>query len=186
MTTPLRGAIVGRDPNKEQPMASDQHLVLAFFDNEAAADGAADAVRSWAKTNPRVELEALGVLVRDVHGEVKTHKLGPRETSKGLGIGVVLGAVAAVASGGISLLEGVAVGGAGGGVLGSLFHKSLGMTREDLDRISSRLDAGHAAVGALVLPAQADAVSEELQALGGEPEVHPVSSEQLAAAGTSS
>src|SRR5262245_35665876 len=106
-------------------MASDPQLVLAFFDNEAAADGAADALRSWAKTNERIELEALGVLVRDEHGEVNTHKLGPRETHKGLGIGVVLGTVAAVASGGISLLEGVAVGGAGGGVLGSLFHKSL-------------------------------------------------------------
>jgi hypothetical protein len=167
-------------------MASDPQLVLAFFDNEAAADGAADALRTWAKTNQGVELEALGVLVRDEHGEVKTHKLGPRETNKGLGIGVVLGTVAAVASGGISLLEGVAVGGAGGGVLGSLFHKSLGMTREDLDRISSRLDAGHAAVGALVPPAQASAITEELEALGGEPEVHRVSSEALAAVGTTS
>jgi uncharacterized membrane protein len=167
-------------------MASDPHLVLAFFDNEAAADGAADALRAWAKTNDRVELEALGVLVRDEHGEVKTHKLGPRETHKGLGVGLVLGAVAAMASGGISLFEGVAVGGAGGSVLGSLFHKSLGMTREDLDRISLRLDAGHAAVGALVAPAQANAICEELEALGGEPEVHSVSSEELAAAGTSS
>jgi uncharacterized membrane protein len=155
-----------------------QHLVLAFFDGEQAADGAADALRSWAKANPRVQLTAIGVLVHDEDGRVKTHKLGPREARKGIGIGVVLGAVAAVLSGGVTLLEGVVVGGAGGGLLGGLFHKDLGMTEDDVARISARLDAGHAGLGVLVPANQAPAVSAELEALGGEPEVHAV--EQVA------
>ena len=155
-------------------MASNQHLVLAFFESEQAADGAADALRSWAKANPRVHLDAVGVLVEDEHGEVKTHKLGPRETRKGVGVGAVLGVVAAVASGGITLVEGAAVGVGGGGLVGALFHKGLGITEDDAGRIGARLDAGHAALGALVPPNQAPAITAELEALGGEPEVHEV------------
>jgi len=156
-------------------MASNPQLVLGFFETEEAADGAAGAVRAWAKTNTRVELDAVGVLVKDDQGSVKTHKLGPREGKKGLGVGVVLGTVAALASGGVTLLEGVAVGGAGGGIVGSLFHRGLGMSKEDVESVSARLDAGHAAVGVLVPPNQAPAISEELEALGGELQVHEVS-----------
>jgi hypothetical protein len=164
---------------EEARMASKQHLVLAFFDSEDIADGAADALRGWAKANQRARLAAVGVLVQDVNGNVKTHKLGPREAKKGIGIGTVLGVVGAVASGGVTLLEGVAVGGAGGGLLGSMFHKGLGMTKEDVARIASRLEDGHAAVGALVPANQAPAVSDELESLGGDPEVHEISPEAV-------
>jgi uncharacterized membrane protein len=158
-----------------------QHLVLAFFESEPAADGAADALRSWVKANPKVHLEAIGVLAQDEAGQVKQHKLGPRQARKGIGVGAVLGAVAAVLSGGVSLIEGVAVGGAGGGLVGSLFHKGLGMTEDDVARISARLDSGHAALGALVPANQAPSVSAELEALGGEPEVHAVEQVEQAA-----
>ena len=166
-------------PEEEARMASNQHLVLAFFESEDIADGAADALRGWAKQNSRARLAAVGVLVKDADGNVKTHKLGPRDTRKGIGIGTILGVVGAAASGGITLLEGVAVAGAGGGVLGSLFHKGLGMSKEDVSRISSSLDEGHAAVGALVPANQADAVMVELESLGGEPEVHEISPEAV-------
>src|ERR1700704_1559533 len=101
-------------------MADNDQLVLGFFESEQAADGAAGALRSWAKTNRRVQLEAVGVLVKGDDGNVKTHKLGPREGKKGMGVGAVLGVVAAVASGGITLVEGVAIGGGRGGGVGSL------------------------------------------------------------------
>jgi uncharacterized membrane protein len=160
-------------------MASKPHLVLAFFENEDAADGAAHALGEWAKEDRRLQLEAVGVLVKDEQGEIKTHKLGPRESKKGLGIGAVLGVVGALATGGLTLLEGVALGGAGGGIVGSLFHKGLGMSSQDLTRIGSRLDDGHAAVGALVPSRQAEAVSEELAALGGDSETHRVTPSEL-------
>jgi len=156
-------------------MPENSHLVLAFFENEAAADGAVGALRSWAKHNRRVQLDAVGILVKGDDGEVKTHKLGPSEGRKGIGIGAVLGVVAGIASGGLTVVvEGALLGGAGGGVLGSFFHKRLGLSDADAARIASRLDAGQAAVGALVPEHQAPTIARELEAFGGEPEVHDV------------
>jgi hypothetical protein len=160
-------------------VAKDSQLILAFFENEGAADSAAAALQEWAKSNRNVRLDAIGILVKDQNGEVKTHKLGPHHGASGLGVGMALGVVAAVASGGITLLEGVAVGGLGGGGIGFLFHKGLGMSKEDAERIAGRLDAGHAAVGIVAIPAQAKAMAEKLEELGGEPEMHEVSSEDM-------
>ena len=44
-------------------MAGKGQLVLAFFESEEAADTAVDALNQWAKTNRRVELATIGVLV---------------------------------------------------------------------------------------------------------------------------
>jgi uncharacterized membrane protein len=162
-------------------MAANSQLVLAFFESEAKADEAADALRAWAKVNKRAQLDSVGVLVKDDKGDVKTHKLGPREGKKGIGVGIVLGVVAAVVSGGVTLAEGVVVGTAGGGVVGSLFHRGLDISAENAEHIASRLDAGHAAVGVLVSVRQAPAVTAELETLGGEPEVHQVSPDAVAA-----
>jgi uncharacterized membrane protein len=178
MTTVPASVILAPTHTKEgNTMAANNQLVLAFFESEEPADRAAGALGDWAKANRRVELEAVGVLVKDEQGNVKTHKLGPREGRKGIGIGAVLGVVAAVASGGVTLVEGVALGGAGGGVVGLLFHKRLGLSKDDAARIGRRLDAGHAALGVLVPLHQAAAISAKLEALGGEPEVHDVSAD---------
>jgi uncharacterized membrane protein len=169
-----------RDTSQEGgDVAKDSQLILAFFETEASADTAAASLRQWAKTNRNVQLDAVGVLVKDDKGEVKTHKLGPHETGKGAGIGMALGVVAAVASGGLTLFEGLAIGGLSGGGIGFLFRKGLGMSDEDAARIADRLDAGHAAVGILAIPAQAPALMEKLEELGGEPESHEVSSDDL-------
>jgi hypothetical protein len=101
-----------------------------------------------------------------------------------MGVGAVLGVVAAVASGGITLVEGVAIGGGGGGVIGSLFHKGLGMSEDDAARIGSRLDTGHAAVGVLARANQVPAITAELESLGGEPETHEVAPEVAATVAT--
>ena len=168
-------------------MAKKSHLVLAFFESEAVADEAAADLGRWvAKSKKskkrRIDIEAIGVLVKDVRGEVKTHKLGPSEGSKRIGIGAVLGFVVAGPIGGLALVEGVAVGGVGGGVLGSLFHRSLGLTDDDVVRIGQRLDAGHAALGVLVPRRQAPAVAGQLAMVGGVAEAHEVSTDALEAA----
>ncbi len=63
-------------------MAGKGQLVLAFFESEEAADTAVDALNQWAKTNRRVELDAIGVLAKDDAGNVKTHKpAAPAEAS---------------------------------------------------------------------------------------------------------
>jgi uncharacterized membrane protein len=165
-------------------MASKTHLVLAFFPNERAADDTAAVFKEWVKSNPWVDLEAIGVLVKDEHGNVKTHKLGPREGARGIGVGAVLGIIAAVPTGGLSLVEGAAVGGAGGGVVGSLFHRGLGLSGRDAARIAGRLEAGQAALGVLVPPQQAAAISGELARLGGAAEIHEVSEDAVQEATT--
>jgi len=86
----------------------------------------------------------------------------------------------------LTLVEGAALGGAGGGLVGSLFRKDLGLTNEDAARIASRLDAGHAAVGVLAPANQAAAIAAELEALGGEAEQHTVAAQQASPAGAPS
>jgi uncharacterized membrane protein len=148
-----------------------KQLVLAFFKNEAAADEAANNLKHWDKASKEVKLGAIAVLVKDDKGKIKTQKLGQRKT----GAGAVLGALAAVLTGGISLLWGAV----GGGILGAFFHKGLGLSKDDLTRIDSELDGGKAAVGILAKPDEAAGVSAKLAELGGVPESHEVSDEAL-------
>src|SRR6476661_10773982 len=69
---------------------SDKQVVLAVFDDEAAADAAVDQVKSWDKATDEVKLSSIGVLVMDDKGKIKTNKMGARSTGKGAGIGLIL------------------------------------------------------------------------------------------------
>jgi uncharacterized membrane protein len=156
-----------------------QQLVLAFFDNEAAADAAVDALKQWDKATEDIKLGAVGVLVKDEKGKIKTHKLGKRAGGKGAKTLAVLGVVAGVLSGGVTVLAGAVGGAVLGGVLGSFFHAGLGLSKEDLARIDKELDGGKAAVGLVVEAAEAEAVSAKLAELGGKPETHEVTDEAV-------
>jgi uncharacterized membrane protein len=148
-------------------------LVLAFFASESEADGAASALRAWPRSDETVHLDAIGILVRDESGELKTHKLGPYETAHGLGIGAVLGGVVAgLATGGLALAAGAVAGGAGGAMVGSVFRRGLGLSHEQQERVAAHLGAGGAAVGVLAPESQLAKVTAELESLGGEVDVH--------------
>ena len=148
-----------------------KQLILAFFASEAAADSAVNNIKVWDKASKDVKLGAIGVLVKDDKGKIKTQKLGQKKT----GTFAVLGALAGVLSGGVTVLGGAVV----GGILGAFFHKGLGLSKEDLARIGAELDGGKAAVGVLVQPDEAAGVSAKLAELGGKPETHEVSEEAL-------
>jgi hypothetical protein len=148
-----------------------KQLVLAFFASEAAADEAVNKIKQWDKASKDVKLGAIGVLVKDAKGKIKTQKVGKRQA----GVGAVLGALAAVLTGGASLVGGAVV----GGILGAFFHKGLGMSKDDLARINRELDGGKAAVGILAGADEAAAVSAKLAELGGAPETHEVSDEAI-------
>ena len=137
---------------------SDKQVVLAIFENEAAADAAVEALKDWDKADDDIKLNAIGVLVLDDDGKIKTHKLGRRSTAKGAGIGLVLAIIAPV-----TLVGGVI----GGGVLGALHHKGLGIKSEERDRIAAELSDGKAAVGVLAAEIDAAVVSGKLAELGG-------------------
>ena len=151
-----------------------QHLVLAFFGSEAAADQAAKALKGWEKATEYMKTDAIGVLVKDKDGKVKQHKLGKQAGKKGMGIGVALGVIGAIPTGGLSLVAGAAGGVVGGGIIGGFFHKGLKMTDEDVARVGRELDAGHAAVGVLTWDFETKAVTDKLKELGGTPQVHEV------------
>ena len=144
---------------------ADKSVVLAFFNDEAAADDAAESLKAWYKANGDVKMSAIGVLVLDDKGKLKTHKLGKRSVGKGAGIGLVLAVIAPP-----TLLAGVI----GGGLLGAFHHKGLGLKSEDRDRIAAQLAGGKAAVGVLAREDETTAVAAKLAELGGTPEAFAV------------
>jgi hypothetical protein len=141
-----------------------KQLVIAIFENEAAADAAVKEVKDWDRITEDVRLGAIGVLVKDDRGRIKTHKVGSRRTATG----ALLFGLASLLTSGVTLLGGLLV----GGVLGSLFHKGLGLSKEDMARLEAELDGGKAAVGLLVNPEEATPITAFLSALGGVAEAH--------------
>jgi uncharacterized membrane protein len=141
-------------------------VVLAIFDDEASADAAAASL----KDSGAAHHDAIGVLVLDEKGEVKVEKVGRRSVGKGAGIGLVLALFTPI---------GLAVGLIGGGLLGALHHKGLGLDEADRERIGSELAGGKAAVGVLAPVSEADFVAGKLTELGGAAEAHDVSDEDL-------
>ncbi len=156
-----------------------QQLVLAFFENEAAADAAVAALKQWDKANDAIKLGAIGILAKDDKGKIKTQKLGKRAGGKGAKSLAVVGVVAGVLSGGLTILAGAVGGAVLGGVLGSFFHAGLGLSKDDLARIDGELDGGKAAIGLVVEAEEADAVTAKLAELGGAPETHEVTDEAV-------
>ena len=145
-----------------------QRLVLAFFPNEGAADRAARALRNWDLSNDRIDLDAIGMLARDESGAIKQHKLGARASKKGMGIGLLLGIVAAIPTAGLSVVGGVL----GGGLVGMFVRKGLKMSSEEAARIDRELASGHVAVGTLTWQFQTKLVETQLAALGGTLQTH--------------
>ena len=148
-----------------------KQLVLAFYANEDAADEAVEAIKKWDKASKEIKLGSIGVLVKDEKGKVKTHKLGARHTTTGAAAGVL----AAVLSGGVTLVAGVVL----GSLIGAFIHKGLGMSKEDVARIGGELDGGKAAVAVLAAADESAAVSAKLGELGGTVETHEVTDEAL-------
>jgi len=145
---------------------ANQNVVLGIFKDEASADAAAMTL----KDSGLARGDAIGVLVLNENGEVKTEKVGKRSMGKGAGIGLALALLTPV---------GLGVGVIGGGLFGALHHKGLGLDEADRDRIGAELSGGKAAVGVLTPVAEAQAVTAKLTELGGTTESHEVSAEAL-------
>jgi hypothetical protein len=143
-----------------------KQIVLAIFPDEASADAAATTLKSRGAAKG----DAIGVLVLDEHGEVKTDKVGSHSAGKGAGIGLVLGLLGPV---------GIVAGTVGGSLLGLLHHKGLGLTGADRDRVAAELQDGKAAVGVLAGESEALSIEAELSTLGGAVEIYHVTDEVL-------
>ncbi len=136
-----------------------KQLVISIFDAEADAHAAAAALKD---TGAAVD-DAIGVLVLDQSGELKTHKTGTTSGGKGMAAGAVLSLLGPV---------GLGIGVLGGGLLGKLHHKSLGLDDASRERIGAALRGGKAAVGVLADPEELVAVESILVGRGGETEAH--------------
>jgi hypothetical protein len=141
-------------------------VVLAIFNDEASADTAADAL----KNSGVAHHDAIGVLALDEKGKIKTHKMGKRSVGLGIGIGLVLALLTPI---------GLIVGLVGGGLVGALHHKGLGIDPADRERIGIELQGGKAAVGVLAPVSEAKFVADKLTELGGVAETHDISDEHL-------
>ena len=108
---------------------------------------------------------------RTTKGKIKTQKLGSRKTGKGA---LIFGLVGLL-SGGMTVVGGLIF----GAIAGSLFHKGLGMSKDDVARIGKELDGGKAGVALVVNADEAEAVSAKLVELGGTPETHEVTDEAV-------
>jgi hypothetical protein len=120
-----------------------EQVIVAFFDSKTAADAAINDLQAWDKANDEIKLGALGTLVKE-NGKVKTN-VG-RKTGKGAAVGTVVGIIAAILSGGLTLIGGVLVGGASGSIVGAFMKKSTNLTKAEIDQIGNELDAGKVAV----------------------------------------
>ena len=152
-------------------------LVLAQFDDAAAAQQAVERVKNWDEADDGVKAGAIGVIAKDANGQISDTLAGGRAGGKGAKVGVILGLIAAIPTGGLSLLGGIVGGGVGGSVLGHFVHRNYSLTEADIARIHSALDAGKAFVGVLVPAEQAGAFEDQLKRFGGQPETHGVSEE---------
>ena len=152
-----------------------QTLVLAAFPDLAAAQEALERVKNWDEADDGVKAGAIGIIAKDADGKINETLLGGRAGGKGAKIGVVLGLIAAIPTGGLSLLGGLIAGGVGGGVVGHFVHRNYSLTSEDVARIHDGLDAGQAFIGVMVPDGQAGAFEMQLKRFGGDTELHVVS-----------
>ncbi len=154
--------------NRRQRMT--KQVVIGVFADEGLADSAAAVLKEWDQLEPDIKLNSIGVLAADEFGKLKTEKVGRRTIGKGAGVGLALAMLTPV---------GLAAGVIGGGVLGALHRKGLGIKPEVRDKLGWDLSGGKAAVGVLVDVQQADAVRAKLTELGGTVQSYEMSDEQL-------
>ena len=138
-------------------------VVLALFENEAAADAAVSELKAWDELEDEVKLNAIGMMVLDEEGNLKMHKVGRR---RGIAKGVAGGAIAVLLAGYLVTPLGLPI---LGGLAGAT-RKNIPMSDQDRDRLARELKDGKAAIGVLVNAEQRDAVSRKLTELGGSPE----------------
>ncbi len=163
-----------------------EHAVIAIFDDATRAEQVAKDLMGWDKANEDIKLGAIGMLTREGGtwglGEIKTRNFSSRNTGKGAKVGLGLGVLAAVLSGGLTLIP-TAIGGAvAGGAVGSLTRKGLGVTDEELQQLVTELDGGRAALLVMSDAAEVKATTDYLVAAGGRPYSHEINAGDLQAA----
>jgi hypothetical protein len=145
---------------------NDQY-VWAYFETPEAAEQAARAIKDWDKANKDIKLGAIGVLHAAENGKIATKKFGAHNIGRGAGIGLALGALAALLPA-VTLVGGVVGGSALGGVLGGFSRQGLGLSDEDLAKFKTHLDSGKAILIVMCDPDEVLPTKIELEAMGSQ------------------
>lgn len=148
-----------------------RELIVAYFDTADAADAAAVQLKQWDKDRKDIKLGGMGIITME-DGKLKTDKVGARATGTGAKWGTILGAAGGLAAGlltgGIGLIPGAIAGlglGAGGG---ALFHKRVGLTDEDREKLMDHFKSGGAALAVMADDFEVADTTAEIAALGGD------------------
>jgi uncharacterized membrane protein len=144
-----------------------EHAVLAYFDSAEQAERAVAALKLWDQANADIKLGAVGVLTKGADGTVETKNYSTRNTGKGAKVGMGLGALAAVLSGGLTLIPTLVGGAVAGGALGTLSKQGLGVTDETLQQLNAALDGRRAALLVLCDAGEVEATTARVTQLGG-------------------
>jgi uncharacterized membrane protein len=143
---------------------ANEHVVIAIFTDQSAAERAIDSLKSWDHVNLDVKLGAIGTVIKD--GDKVRTQVG-RKTGKGAGVGAILGVIAAVLSGGVTLLGGVFSGAALGGVIGAFMKQSVQLNEDEIQALGRELEEGKVAVVVLCDADEIEPVTAHLTRSGG-------------------
>ena len=146
------------------PVDKNERLVIGYFANKEQAETAVDALHHWDTSNAAVKLGNIGIMYKD-DGKIKT--VVPRRAGKGTALGLGIGAITGILSGGMTLIGGLLIGGVVGGAVGALFKKSLGLTPEDMEQIAQQVESGQAAVIVMCDDYEVDGVVADMKQSGG-------------------
>jgi uncharacterized membrane protein/predicted flap endonuclease-1-like 5' DNA nuclease len=145
-------------------------LVVGLYVNSAAAKAAGEAIKDWDEWEAKdIKLGAIAILtINPETGKLHSDEIGQRTTKKGLGWGTAIGAVAGILTGGLGLIPGMVLGGAVGAGLGSLNHKSVGISDEQNQKIVNALKHGGAALAVMADDFEVPAVVAKMADEGGD------------------
>lgn len=157
---------------------NNEHVVIAFFASKEMAEIAIGALKDWDQRNKEVKLGAIGLVFKE-DGEIKTSV--PRKTGRGMAVGAMLGLFAA-ALGPVGWIGAALGGGALGGVVGTLFKKSVDLDEAALQDIGAQLDAGKVGVIVAVDEFEMVVAVDQLRNAGGTVRQFTVPTDALAEA----
>ena len=150
--------------------AKNDHTVIAVFSDMDTAKDAASKLHDWTKDN-KMQVGDIGYVYMK-GDKVKTKRW--RKTGKGANWGLVVGGIAAVLSGGITLIPGLVGGAAAGAVVGAFVHNSLGISKDDVKKLGADLDSGKVAVVVTCPGDESDAITGQLKTEGGDVQSYEV------------
>jgi len=156
-----------------------EHVVIALFDTEDFANYGINLLEQWDREDTTVKLGAIGVISKQ-DGKVKTR--APRRAGGGAKLGLILGGIAAVLTGGTSILVGVMGGALLGSAAGALAKKSLRLTKDEIQTLGNELDRGRVAVVVTCDEFEIEPTSQKLTQYGGDVKGYEVAAAALAEA----